>query len=226
MKSYRRLALLAFVPALLTAPACVSVRNVMKSTPSAAITTRLPALDILSDQGPLAMNDGASSDDALKLFQQECAVNLTEPTDTATFGFAKLVVTKVKTVRRGRGVQALQLVTLMTPSLLGVPLEWYRTTLEAEVQVSDASGNLLGTYAGTGTSAVKVAMYHGYSQTAAPRLADVLALRSALAQIRPQLDSATARLRPLLLAGGTVTNPTPAATPPAGAVSSVINDNR
>lgn len=222
MKSFRRLALLAFAPALLVAPACVSVKNVMKSTPAAAIATRLPALDVLSDQGPLAMNDGASSDDALKLFQQECNTNLTEPADTATFGFAKLVVTKVKTVRRGRGLQTLQLATLMLPSLLGVPLEWYHTTLEAEVQVSDASGNLLGTYSGTGTSAVKVAMYHGYSQTAAPRLADIIALRAAMAQIRPQLDTATARLRPLLLAGGTVTNP----ASPAATVSSVVSDNR
>jgi hypothetical protein len=56
--------------------------------------------------------------------------------------------------------------------------------------------------AGTGNSEVKVAMYHGYSQTTAPRLADVIALRGAMAQIRPQLDTATARLRPLLLERG------------------------
>ena len=46
-----------------------------------------------------------------------------------------------------------------------------------------------------------------------PRLADIIALRGAMAQIRPQLDTATVRLRPLLLAGGTVENPTiPAAS--------------
>ena len=208
MKATRHLALLALAPALLLAPACVSVKNQMRSTPTAAISKRLPALEVLADQGPLAMNDGALPEDPLKLFQQECSVNLTEPTDSATYGYAKLVVKKVRTLRTGRAVQGLQVLTFMVPAVLGIPLEWYKTTLQAEVQVSDASGNLLGSYAGTGTSEVKVAMYHGYSQTTAPRLADIIALRGAMAQIRPQLDTATVRLRPLLLAGGTVENPT------------------
>ena len=208
MNITRQLALLAFAPALLAAPACVSVKNQMKSTPSASISKRLPALEILADQGPLAMNDGALPEDPLKLFQQECQTNLTEPTDTATFGYAKLVVKKVKTLRTGRGLQGIQVLTFLLPAVIGIPLEWYKTTLQAELQVSDAAGNLIGSYVGTGTSAVKVAMYHGYSQTTAPRLADIIALRGAMAQIRPQVDTATARLRPLLLAGGTVENPT------------------
>ena len=208
MKFTRQLALLTLAPALLVAPACVSVKGLMRGTPAAPLATRLPALEILADQGPLAMNDGALPDDPLKMFQQECRNSLTEPTDSATFGYAKLVVKKVRTLRTGRAVQGLQVLTFMVPAVLGIPLEWYKTTLQAEVQVSDAAGNLLGSYSGTGTSEVKVAMYHGYSQTTAPRLADVMALRSAMAQIRPQLDTATARLRPLLLAGGAVENPT------------------
>jgi hypothetical protein len=36
----------------------------------------------------------------------------------------------------------------------------------------------------------------------------VLALRQALDKVRPQLDTAATRLNPLLLAGGTVNNPT------------------
>ena len=208
MKIIRQLALLTLGPALLVAPACVSVKSMMKSTPSVALSKRLPALEVLADQGPLAMNDGALPEDPLKLFQQECHLNLTEPTDSATFGYAKLIVKKVKTLRTGRGLQGIQVLTFMIPTIIGIPLEWYKTTLQAEVQVSDASGNLLGTYIGTGSSEVKVAMYHGYSQTTAPRLADILALRNAMAQIRPQLDTATTRLRPLLLAGGTVENPT------------------
>jgi hypothetical protein len=193
---------------LLMAPACMSVKPLMKATPSAAIANRLPALEVAADQGPLAMNDGALPEDPLEVFKQECRINLAEPTDSATYGYARFVVKKVNTVRVGRGLQAFQLITLMTPSLLGVPLEWYRTTLQAEVQVTDAAGNLLGTYKGTGTSNVRVAMYYGYSQSEAPRLADVIALRAALAQIRPQLDTASQRLRPLLIAGGTVENPT------------------
>ncbi|WP_345126885.1 hypothetical protein [Hymenobacter antarcticus] len=217
MKLTRQLALLALAPALLAAPACVSVKSMMKSSPATAIATRLPALEILADQGPLAMNDGALPEDPLKLFQQECRLNLTEPTDSATYGYAKLVVKKVKTLRTGRAIQGLQVLTFMVPAVLGIPLEWYKTTLQAEVQVSDAAGNLLGSYVGSGSSEVKVAMYHGYSQTTAPRLADIIALRAAIAQIRPQLDTAAARLNPLLLAGGTVENPTlPSSTSATG----------
>ena len=141
--------MLALRRLLLVAPACVSVKNMMKSTPSAAIAKRLPPLEILADQGPLAMNDGALPEDPLKLFQQECRINLTEPTDSATYGYAKLMVKKVTHPAHRPGLQGLQVLTFMLPAVVGVPLEWYKTTLQAEVQVSDAAGNLLGSYPGT-----------------------------------------------------------------------------
>jgi hypothetical protein len=200
----------ALVPVLLgLATACVSVKPLMKATPSASIANRLPALDVTADQGPLVMNDGALPEDPLEQFKDEYRINLAEPNDTAKFGYARFVVRKVRTVRTGRSLQSLQMLTMLIPSVFGVPLEWYRTTLHADVQISDASGTLLGTYSGMGTSNVKVAMYHGYSQTEAPRLSDIIAIRGALAAIRPQLDTAAARLRPLLIAGGTLENPTP-----------------
>ncbi|QKG52847.1 hypothetical protein [Hymenobacter sp. BRD67] len=188
--------------------ACKSVKGTFTATPTATITKRLPPLEITADPGPLAMNDGALPEDPLRMFKAELQRNVVEPTDTATYGYARLVVTKVKTTRTGRSLQAAQVVTFLIPSLFGAPLEWYKTDIQAEVQMMNANGELLGTYTGRGTSNVKVAMYHGYSQTDAPRLADVLALREALAQIRPQLDTAATRLRPLLMAGGQVNNPT------------------
>ncbi len=191
---------------------CKSAKSLFPVTPSATISRRLPALEVTADPGPLAMNDGALPDDPLKLFQAELKQNVLEPTDTATFGYVRLVVNQVHTTRTGRSLQAAQVATMMMPSILGAPLEWYKTDIQADVQVMNANGDLLGTYSGRGTSNVKVAMYHGYSQTEAPRLADVLALHEALNQIRPQLDSAARRLRPLLLAGGEVATPT---LPPA-----------
>ncbi|RZK24592.1 MAG: hypothetical protein EOO56_00710 [Hymenobacter sp.] len=201
-------------PALLAAlaatslSACMSVKGSFTHTPTAVITKRLPPMEITADPGPLAMNDGALPDDPLRLFKSELQHNVVEATDTATYGYIRLVVTKVHTTRKGRSLQAAQVVTMLVPSVFGAPLEWYNTDLEAEVQVMDASGQLLGTYTGKGTSNVKVAMYHGYSQTDAPRLADVMALREALNKVRPQLDTAALRLRPLLMAGGAVNNPT------------------
>ena len=186
----------------------MSVKGSLSHTPTAVITKRLPPMEITADPGPLAMNDGALPDDPLRLFKSELQHNVVEAADTATFGYMRLVVTKVKTIRKGRSLQAAQVVTMLVPSIFGAPLEWYNTDIEAEVQVMDASGQLLGTYTGKGSSNVKVAMYSGYSQTDAPRLADVIALREALNKVRPQLDTAATRLTPLLLAGGTVNNPT------------------
>ena len=188
--------------------ACKSVKGTFSSTPTATISKRLPPLEITADPGPLAMNDGALPEDPLRMFKAELQRNVLEPTDTATYGYARLVVTKVKTVRTGRSLQAAQVITFLIPSIFGAPLEWYKTDLQAEVQMMNANGELLGTYTGKGTSNVKVAMYSGYSQTEAPRLADVIALREALGQIRPQLDTASSRLRPLMMAGGQVNNPT------------------
>ncbi len=194
--------------ALASLGACKSVKGTFSATPTATISKRLPPLEITADPGPLAMNDGALPEDPLRLFKAELQRNVLEPTDTATYGYARLVVTKVKTVRTGRSLQAAQVITFLIPSIFGAPLEWYKTDLQAEVQMMNANGELLGTYTGKGTSNVKVAMYSGYSQTEAPRLADVIALREALAQIRPQLDTASNRLRPLMMAGGQVNNPT------------------
>jgi hypothetical protein len=185
---------------------CMSAKGMFTSTPTAVISKRLPPLEITADPGPLAMNDGALPEDPLRMFKAELQRNILEPTDSVTYGYARLVVTKVHTSRTGRSLQAAQVVTMLAPSVVGAPLEWYKTDLQAEVQLMNASGELLGTYTGKGTSNVKVAMYHGYSQTDAPRLADVIALREALAQIRPQIDTASARLRPLMLAGGQVNN--------------------
>lgn len=190
------------------APSCVSVKHAMISTPQARIAQRLPPLEILADNGPLAITDGAEPDDALKVLQRELRQNIVEPTDTATFGYAKLTVTEAKVHRTKRGLQAFQMVTMLLPALLGVTLEHYKTNITVELQLLNAQGEEVGCYAGYGASDVKVAMYHGYSQTAAPRLSDVTALRAALARIRPQLDSASNRVRTQLLSAGPVENPT------------------
>lgn len=163
---------------------------------------KLPRLEPVIEAGPLNATEGALPEDAAKVFRQELAYHLAEPGDSIGYGYAKLLVTQAQVTRTGRALQAFQMATLMTPSLLGIPLEWYRTQVTAEVQIINSQGEVLGTYTGTGRSKVRVAMYHGYSQTAAPRLSDVQALRLALDQIRPQLDTAALGLRGQLLKAG------------------------
>ncbi|OON68805.1 hypothetical protein B0919_11515 [Hymenobacter sp. CRA2] len=183
---------------------CKSTDKVLFQPSPMALSSRLPSLEVRVDNGPLDSSEGAQPEDAQQLFEREVHMNLTEPEDTARFGTAVLQVQQCRVVRRGRVLQAFQMLTFMAPSVLGVPLEHYEAELQATVQVLNAKGNILGTYSGRGTSRVRVALYHGYSQTQAPRLADVAALREALAQIKPQMEVDAERLRAALLATGPI----------------------
>ena len=186
----------------LGAPACVATNHALQSIPSAANTNRLPAMESEVEMGALVNTDATLPEDLQRLFQSELDHNLADPTGATSFGRAHLTVTQARVLRKGRVLQAFQVLTMLAPSVLGLPLETYQTTLTAKLQIRDAHDNLLGEYVGKGQSKVTVAIYYGYSQLKAPALSDAVALRMALAQIRPQLDSAANRLRPLLLASG------------------------
>ncbi|SET03241.1 hypothetical protein [Hymenobacter actinosclerus] len=191
-----------------------AVFRTIRANNSVALGT-LPKLEAVVDAGPLTTNseDGYPEDPG-KVFRQELSYHLAESAatgldvglDSVQYGYAKLQITQAQQQRTGRVLQAFQLLTLMTPSLLGIPLEWYRTDLQAEVQIIDARGEVIGTYTGRGRSKVRVAMYHGYGQGHghAARLADVQSLRLALDQIRPQLEEAADTLRQQLLSTGPV----------------------
>ena len=183
-----------------------AVFRTIRSNNSVALG-RLPKLDAVVEPGPLNMTEGAGAypDDAGKIFRQELTYHLAEPQpDSIRYGYAKLLVTQAEQQRTGRLLQAFQMLTLMTPSLLGIPLEWYRTDVKAEVQIINAHGEVIGTYSGTGRSKVRVAMYHGYGQSKAARLSDVQGLRLALDQIRPKLDADADTLRQQLVTSGPI----------------------
>ncbi|AYA37052.1 hypothetical protein D3Y59_08290 [Hymenobacter oligotrophus] len=200
---------------VLLASGCQSVDRILWQPSRLSLNNRLPSLEIRVDNGALAQTDVSLPDDAEKLFEREVRMNLSDPEDTLRYGYALLQVTHAAIERSSKGLQVLQLVTFMLPSLVGVPLEHYQSQLTAQVQIANARGQVLATYTATGASRVKVAMYHGYSQSEAPRLAEVAALRGALAQIKPQLEQDASRLRLALLGAGPVaakrTPPTPAA---------------
>ncbi|RTQ46229.1 hypothetical protein EJV47_22115 [Hymenobacter gummosus] len=203
MPSLFRFVLPLLAPALLLG-GCKSVDRVIFQPSPASLADRLPSLEIAVDNGPLLDSQGAYPDDAERLFEREVRMNLSDPEDTARFGYARLQVTQVATARRGKVLQGLQMLTFMTPSLLGVPLEWYETELRANMQIVSAKGDTLGRYTGLGKSRIRVAMYHGYPQTQAHRLADLEALRLALAQMKSQLSLDAQRLRGQLLTAGRV----------------------
>ncbi|UYZ65041.1 hypothetical protein [Hymenobacter weizhouensis] len=193
---------------LLLLSGCKSVEkavfHTIRSNKSVAVG-KLPRLESMVEPGPLMATDGASPDDASKVFRQELAYHFAEPQpDTVQYGYARLTIVQADVKRTGRALQAFQLLTLMTPSLVGVPLEWYRTTLAAEVQIINSQGDVIATYTGIGHSKVRVAMYHGYGQLQAARLADVQALRLALDQIRPQLEADADTLRQKLATSGPI----------------------
>ncbi|WBO85126.1 hypothetical protein [Hymenobacter yonginensis] len=181
---------------------CKSADRVMFQTPNHRLSSQLPPLEITVDNGPMAFTEGALPDDPLRVFRQEVGQNLMEAADTSRYGYVKLLVKQAEVTRTGRFFQGVQMVTMMVPSLLGLPVEYYRTNVQAEVQILNAHNDVIGTFSGAGRSKVRVAMYHGYSQANAPRLADMQALRLALDQIRPQLEASADTLRQQLLATG------------------------
>ncbi|GAB3839103.1 hypothetical protein GCM10028821_41810 [Hymenobacter jeollabukensis] len=195
---------LALATLALLLPGCKSADRVMFQPSPAALVERLPSLEITVDNGPLNTSAGALPEDPQRLFEREVRMNLSDPEDTLRFGTAQLQVVDCRTKRTGKVLQGLQMATFMLPSLLGVPLEWYETDLKAAVQIVSAKGDTLATYTGRGQSRVRVAVYHGYSQTQAHRVADLAALREALAQIKLQLDNDSGRLRGALLAAGPI----------------------
>ncbi|QIX62628.1 hypothetical protein HER32_16180 [Hymenobacter sp. BT18] len=202
MLTLRYVMVLCAFPALFLGSCRSADRIMFKPNPS-ALSTRLPALEVAVENGPLNRIEDEATTDPIQLFQREAKQNLLESNDSsAKFGYVKLQVTEAKLTRAGKGFHVIQMLGMLTPSLLGIPVEYFRTRLRAELQVLDANGEVVGSYVGTGNSNVRVAMYHGYSQTSAPRLADTEALRQALAQIKPQLDSASARLRTRLISTG------------------------
>ncbi|TGE25426.1 hypothetical protein E5K00_09615 [Hymenobacter aquaticus] len=196
----KRFALISLFSVLLvTLDGCRSLDKALFTVPTAALNTRLPVLETNVEASALSRSTGATADDAQKLFRLELDRNLMDDKDTTTYGTIRLNVSKVATQRTGRGLHIFQLATLLTPSLLGIPIEWFETQLQAEVQVVDVKDNVLATYKGKGSSKIRVAAYHGYSQKGAPRLADVEALRQALNEIRPKLAADAKYLREQLI---------------------------
>lgn len=183
---------------------CQSTDRILAQPSRASLNERLPSMELVVETGALDTDEGAMPQDIEQLFEREVRMNMSDPEDTIRYGFATLQIQESNSVRTGRGLQILQLVTMMTPSLLGVPLEWYETELTARVRILDARGRELASYTGKGNSRIRVALYHGYSQVEAPRLAEVAALRQALAQIKQQINLDGSRLRGDLLAAGPV----------------------
>lgn len=195
----KRLVQVCLIGLVAMSTGCRSLDKALFTMPNAALNPRLPVLEPSVEAKPLLAAGGAAPEDADKLFRLELQRNLMDAQDTTTYGFAKLQIKSAAAKRTGRGLHIFQLATLLTPTVLGIPVEWFQTKLKAELQIVDVKGNVIASYAGKGDSKIRVAMYHGYSQKGAPQLADVEALRQAMNEIRPQLAADASALREQLI---------------------------
>ncbi|TGE29621.1 hypothetical protein [Hymenobacter metallicola] len=195
----RRLAQIFLLCLLVVSAGCRSLDKALFTVPDATLNPRLPVLEVAVDAKPLHASNGATPDDAQKLFQVELQRNLMDAKDTTTYGTVRLHITKATAKRTARGLHIFQLATLLTPAMLGIPIEYFRANAQAELQIVDVKGNVIASYKGKGDSKIRVAFYHGYSQKGAPRLADMEAVRQALNVIRPQLAADAGALREQLI---------------------------
>ena len=184
----RQLATQCFAGLTLSLGACVAPANVLQHRASSMNEHMLPPLEPSVEMGALNSIDGTTPDDLMQLFRNEIYRNVAEPNGMANAGSAQLQVTAAEVHRTGRALQMVQLTTMLLPSLLGVPLETYQTTLTARVQIFDVHGRVLAKYDGEGTAKARVAMYYGFAQHLAPRVSSALALRAALAEIRQKIN--------------------------------------
>ena len=103
-----------------------------------------------------------SPDELLRLFQNKIYRDVAELTTMQSYGTANLKVSKATVERTGRALQV-QLVTMLTPYLLRISLETYRTTLTVRVQIRNVQGRVLDEYEGQGSSRARVALYCSFS---------------------------------------------------------------
>lgn len=156
-----------------------------------------------TSDGDLYVLSDLPLEDAFTYMGNEVSDNLAETTGPK-YGHVRFKLVHYDRRTPGWGYSIGSVSTLFIPNLVGMPYNRVRAELELQVEIADANKKVLARYRAPGTGRAYVAMYYGYRPADAWRKANLLAMKNAMATIRPQILADADRLRMQLLEAGPV----------------------
>jgi hypothetical protein len=145
-------------------------------------------------------------EDVFRLLNNELDENLNQATGPE-HGHARFKLLFYKRRNSGWGWSVLSGGTLFIPNLFGMPVRTYRSEMELQMEITDANGKVLVSYAAPGVGKAQVAAYHGYDGPTATRKANLLALQDAVSKIKLKMEADAPSLIEELTAAGALRQP-------------------
>lgn len=177
------------------------------------LSTKLPALELLSDNKS-SINaaypaypyyyDGGVLPDAATLYSKDLEENLTNPVGEK-YGYAQFKTLVAQSGMHGLGWYALSLSTMDIPNILfGMPWGVGKTNLEVEMQILNSKKEMIAKYKAEGSAKIPIALYHGYGMMGAIKMANITAVKMALANINAQVEKDAAMIKAKLTESGAI----------------------
>lgn len=142
-------------------------------------------------------------EDAFHVLDNELVDNLNQASKPR-YGHARFKLLFYKRRNSGWGWTVASVGTLFVPNLFGMPVRTHRAEMDLQMEIVDAEGKILARYIAPGVGKAQVATYHGYDSSTATRKANLLALQSAMANIKKKLEAEAPNIANQLEAAGTL----------------------
>ena len=99
--------------------------------------------------------------DAITIFTRDVTNNICD-SSTPSCGTIQMSIAAANIRQRGLGLLLASTLLLWTPQLVGVPIGFYETQLDVDVEIFDRNDNIVGRYNTLSKSNVVMALYYGY----------------------------------------------------------------
>ena len=131
--------------------------------------------------------------DAIVLYERDIRENVSFGNSNSV-GTAVCKITTGGTKTDGFGWCILSILTMTIPNWFGMPMLYYNTELELEVEIQDCNGSTIGRYTGYGFKRIPYAAWHGYGGSFhvtdggdGPRKSNIDAFKMAMAEIKSKI---------------------------------------
>lgn len=129
----------------------------------------------------------AHADELLVFFARDVERNMTSNRGKAK-GYISCKITALETPTIGRGWALAHSVTLGAATLMGVPFNTCRTSIEIEVVIRDKYANPVKRYWGIANAQKYAGLYYGYCLLDLPRATKLAAFQKALDSVKNQIE--------------------------------------